>query len=99
MKAERIVTAFIMDNSLREQLRLNLLLQAEAASTLGLSDAAFLLGARTQGYRADETRVKTELQYLVDKEFLAPAPKAISPELSKHRITAAGRDFLASNGH
>jgi hypothetical protein len=86
-----------MDSALREQLRINLLHQADAASSLGLSAAAYLLGARTQGFRADAEIVAREIVYLTDKGFLTPVPKSISPELGKHRITAAGRDFLAAH--
>lgn len=84
-----------MNSSLREQLRYNLLLQADAASSLGLTDAAYLCGARIQGYRVELEEIAAELQYLTDKGLVAPAPKAISPELARRRITAAGRDLLA----
>ena len=39
-----------------------------------------------------------EVQYLVDKGFIAPATKVISPENKAWRITAAGRDELAQRG-
>lgn len=84
-----------MDANLREHLRINLLRQAEAASLLGLTDGAFLVGARTQGYPADLEEVGAEIDYLVDKGFLSPAQKPLSPEIRRHRINAAGRDFLA----
>ena len=87
-----------MDTNLREQLRINLLHQAEAASAYGLTDSAYLRGARTQGYRVELEDVKREVDYLADKKFLAVVPKALSPELRKHRITAEGRDFLATEG-
>lgn len=88
-----------MDSPLREQLRLNLLYQADAASALGLSTEAYLLGARTQGYLVSEADVIAALQYLADKGFVLPVPKAISPEIPKHRITAAGSDLLAVGRH
>lgn len=84
-----------MTAELTEQLRINLLNQAEAASQIGLTDSAYFQGARTQGYKVDLEAVKTEVDYLVDKGFLARVPKAISPNLRKHRITAEGRDWLA----
>jgi hypothetical protein len=40
----------------------------------------------------------TELRYLQDKGFVEVPSKAISPENQTWRITAAGRDWLASNG-
>lgn len=82
-------------SSLREQLRYNLLLQADSASALGLSEVALLWGARIQGYAVTPEIIAVELQYLCDKGCLTRTEKSISPELPNHRITAAGRDLLA----
>ncbi len=86
-----------MDANLREQLRINLLRQAEAASGLGLTDGAFLVGARTQGYPTTITEVGSEIDYLADRGLLTAVTKTLSPEIRRHRINAAGRDFLAVN--
>ena len=87
----------MMTPEMIEQLRINLLNQADAASQIGLTDSAYFQGARTQGYKVDLEAVKTEIDYLVDKELMARVPKAISPNLRKNRITAAGRDWLAEH--
>lgn len=85
-----------MTSFLREQLRYHLLLQAEAASALGLTDDAYLWSARIQGYPVGPAAIAAELLYLADKGFLTPTNKVLSPELPRRRITAAGRDLLAS---
>ena len=87
-----------MTHELREQLRINLLNQANAASHFGLTDSAYRQGARTQGYQVELEDVKREIEYLADAGFLKAVEKAISPVLRKHRITKEGRDWLDIHG-
>ena len=88
-----------MDPALREQLRINLLRQLEAAGPLGFTEAALLSGARTQGYPVTETDVRRELEYLADpaKGLVTVPPKLMSPEMRRYKITSPGRDWLAEN--
>ncbi len=83
----------------REQLRLSLLRFLDNnASSRGLSAALLLQMARSEGRSdLDGSVVNVELQYLADKELIAPANKTLSPEIFYWRITAAGRDFMAMN--
>jgi hypothetical protein len=78
----------------REQVRLSLLRYG-----LGGADAP-LLGyyLRAEGFRVSARALALELEYLLDKGFLALAPKQISPENKVFRTTAAGRDYLAVQG-
>jgi len=56
------------------------------------------LGLRQSGYQASKEEVQTEALYLIDKGFVAKEEKAISPERTRYRITADGRDYLAKEG-
>jgi hypothetical protein len=56
------------------------------------------LGLRQSGHQASRDEVQTELRYLIDKGFVAPEEKAISPERTRFRIAADGRDYLAKEG-
>ena len=87
-----------MNHELREQLQINLLNQANAASQFGLTDSAYRQGARTQGFMVELEDVKREIDYLVEAGFLKPVEKAISPVLRKHRLTKEGRDWLDIHG-
>jgi hypothetical protein len=82
----------------REQLRLSLLGFLEANQTrFGLSAALLRQMARSEGRsQLDAETVAAELDYLADKNFIAPVDKKISPENRAWRITADGRDFLAN---
>lgn len=79
------------------QFRINLLLQAREAGRFGLSVNAFLIGAKSAGFRsATAETVREEIDYLQDKEQLDTVPQEISPEVESFRVTATGRDWLAS---
>lgn len=89
-----------MNASQRELFRLALLRVLEANSTergLGLQALQLLVGAF--GFPMPNTAdIRTELEYLGDKGLIAPVGKSISPENKCWRITAAGRDELATQG-
>ncbi|HEX4085907.1 MAG TPA: hypothetical protein VHY22_13420 [Chthoniobacteraceae bacterium] len=59
---------------------------------------ALHLNLRAMGHQSSRDEVKTELRYLMDKGFVTTREKEISPELTRYRITAAGRDYLAKEG-
>lgn len=89
-----------MNAQQRELFRLALLQVLEANHTergLGAQALQLLVGAF--GFRAPAVEdIRAELQYLADKGFITAASKSISPENKNWRITAAGRDELASQG-
>jgi hypothetical protein len=85
-----------MNAEVREILRNNLLLQLASASTMGLTVKTLALGAHAAGLPAEAETVRAEVEYLHDKGLLIDAVKTISPENRRHRITADGRDYLAT---
>ena len=76
--------------------RINLLRQARGAKEFGQSVNEFVLGAKVEGHNADAETVREELQYLIDKKQVELVPAEISPEVKSYRITAVGRDWLAT---
>jgi hypothetical protein len=86
-----------MTSNQREQIRLSLLRYCAAAGQFGLADTLLLQFLRSEGFRAlTIALLRAEIIYLADKSFLIAVPKLISPENEAWRITAAGRDFLAT---
>lgn len=86
-----------MTAEVRQLLRLTLLRLLEAAPHNGLPLATLSLGVQTRGLRdVDDDTLRAELTYLVDKGLAVRAPQKLSPELAPWRITADGRDLLAS---
>jgi len=73
-------------------------LDERASEKFGLSLVAVQIFLGQFGFRASKRDdVLAELQYLQDKNLVAPVGKTISPENRCWRITADGRDFLAQN--
>ncbi|MBI5689263.1 MAG: hypothetical protein HZC55_04140 [Verrucomicrobia bacterium] len=88
-----------MNSAETEQLRVCLLQALRQVAGTELPLATLLLGARLAGFRAsDERAVAAELSYLEDKRLVVQAGKAVSPENREWRITAEGRDYLATRG-
>lgn len=86
-----------MNSSQRENIRLSLLRHCDAAEQFALAAPLLLQFLRNEGFRElDAPALRAELRYLADKGLLATLPKTISPENEAWRITAAGRDFLAT---
>jgi len=75
----------------REQIRYSILRYCLRPTAVGLI-CAYLRG---EGQSIKRDAVELEIEYLRDKNFLAPDPKSISPEVPLWRTTAAGRDELA----
>lgn len=83
----------------RELFRVALLRVLDANQTrFGLRAAALQMHVVQFGFTPDLYDVQRELEYLADKTWAAPVVKEMSPENKTWRITAAGRDWLASNG-
>ena len=87
-----------MNAELREIFRTTILRACGVNGENGVGLEVIEIVVRTAGIKATRDEIAEECAYLVDKGFLARAPKAISPENKRWRITAAGRDFLAEAG-
>jgi hypothetical protein len=83
----------------RENLRRAILTVADAnLSRYGLSVTAFKLHVSNLGFpEVSLEQLRPEIDYLVEKELMAAVAKHLSPENQLWRITAQGRDFLATN--
>ncbi|MBI5771906.1 MAG: hypothetical protein HZA93_29305 [Verrucomicrobia bacterium] len=82
-----------------ERLRFRLLETLREVAGTELPVSTLLQAARLAGFRsAEPATIAAELSYLADKGFVAAADKALSPEMREWRVTAAGRDYLASRG-
>jgi hypothetical protein len=87
----------MMTNEKRQLIRNSILRMLEAAPVNGLAVSMLSIGLQSRGLRdIEDADIKAELQYLADKGFVARVPQKISPELAPWRITAEGRDELAS---
>jgi hypothetical protein len=71
---------------------------APVPAGLGLSAPTLRVKVQAVGHTVTDAEVATELQYLWDKQLIAPIAKPISPENRMWRITATGRDYLAELG-
>ena len=83
----------------KENFRIALLrvLEERASDRFGLRASAVPTFLIEHGFRRSEPAdISAELQYLADKGLAAPVGKTISPENQCWRISAAGRDFLAT---
>ena len=87
-----------MNAATRELFRQNLIAQLAAAGSAGVKPASLKIGARADGFEPTDKQLDDEIDYLVGKKFVEPMGKAISPELKRWKISAAGRDFAAEEG-
>jgi hypothetical protein len=81
-----------------ELFRNAILLQLESAAPASLTVPAIRQGVRLLGHRNDTASVLRELEYLTDKGLATPMDHPISKRTRRFRITAAGRDYLESEG-
>lgn len=82
----------------REQVRLSLLRYLEEnPARFGLAVALLRSFLAAEGFTLDVAQVEQELEYLKDKGLVERPAKSISPELRAWRITATGRDHLATH--
>lgn len=82
----------------RRNTRVILLLCADKAPQ-GLTIELARVWLQGRGVAATGAEIAQEIAYLVDKTFMTPVEKRLSPELRYWRITADGRDFLAEEGY
>lgn len=82
----------------RQNVRIILLLCA-AKAPQGLTIELARVWLRGRGVEATVEEIAAEIAYLVDKDFMKPVEKRLSPEIRAWRITADGRDFLAEEGY
>ncbi len=88
-----------MTSASRELFRLALLRVMDANTTAhGLGAHALATLVIQYGFRVTVEETQHELRYLEDKGYVSVPPKNISPENKTWRITAAGRDELATQG-
>ncbi|MCX6953104.1 MAG: hypothetical protein NTV51_13200 [Verrucomicrobia bacterium] len=88
-----------MNSQTTEQFRICLLQALREVAGDELPAATLVRGAKLAGFKdADDRLVAAEMSYLVDKGMAAIADKTLSPENREWRITASGRDYLASRG-
>ena len=86
-----------MTKEITQLVRNSILRMLDAAPVNGLAVSMLSIGLQSRGLRdIAEDEIKAELQYLADKGCVARVPQKISPELAPWRITAEGRDELAS---
>jgi hypothetical protein len=86
-----------MDPQQTEQIRYSVLRYAAAAERFA-SSRLLLQFLRSEG-NSELTlgQLGKEIQYLIDKKLIAPVDKVISPENVCVRITADGRDWMATH--
>jgi hypothetical protein len=89
-----------MDNTQREHLRLSLLRFCGENNTRWGFPLGFLHARAVDEGRTGlaPAAVESEMDYLADKGLVSVPEKLISPENRAWRITAAGRDHLATRG-
>jgi len=87
-----------MSPKTREELRLLILTTIAAAKGYAIPLDGIRLGLPAQHRRMEGDDLQAEVQYLVDKGFVAPESKRLSPENREWKITAEGRDYLATEG-
>ncbi len=87
-----------MNPKQRENLRLLILSTINMARGYGVPMDGIRMGLPPQMRQLDDDDLRAEVQYLIDKGFVALEGKVISPENREWKITAEGRDFLATEG-
>lgn len=84
---------------LQEDLRIAVLRAIQASGRIGCAEGHLATAARAAGFVPEHCNSAVDqTYYLLDKGLIALVDKQISPEVRRWRITAAGTDFLASQG-
>ena len=87
-----------MNAKQRENLRILILTALDSSKPYAIELAA-LRPSLPPIFRAhDDSELRAEIDYLVEKGLAKPETKRISPENKQWTITAEGRDFLATEG-
>ncbi len=85
-----------MTPEIKKLFRVNVLQQTISGGRLGRTVNELLLEIRARGFSdASREDVREEIEYLIDKNYVAKLPEEISPEVESFKATAAGRDFAA----
>ena len=87
-----------MNAARRENLRLLILTAFDASKPFAVGIRELRAGLAITFRGIDDTALAAEIDYLVGKGFAAAEGKSISPENKLWKITAEGRDFLATEG-
>jgi hypothetical protein len=87
-----------MNAKQRENLRLLILTALDASKPYAVEIPTLRPGLPPAFRSLTDCDLWAEIEYLVEKGFAAPQGKPLSPENSQWKITAAGRDFLATEG-
>jgi hypothetical protein len=87
-----------MNSQQRAVLRENILVGLDVAGEFRPTVEALRVNLNRSGIQATNEEIKMEVAYLIDKGLVAAHERAISPEMTQYRITAAGRDYLAKEG-
>jgi hypothetical protein len=82
----------------RENLRILLLTIFEASKPFTVELRVLRANLPKNHRSADDATLLAEIDYLKDKAFIHEEPKVLSPENRAWKISAVGRDFLASEG-
>lgn len=88
-----------MDPTTTEAFRVCLLQMLREADGMEMPVSRLVMGAKLAGFPAADAKLANgELRYLQDKSLTFSPEKLVSPENREWRITATGRDYLASRG-
>lgn len=79
-------------------LRHAILTQLHAAQPASLATDTIAQGVRLAGHDTTSATLQNELLYLEDRTLITTAPHPLDPSLPRYRLTATGRDYLATQG-
>lgn len=82
----------------RQLIRQAIMLQLEAASPATLPTETLLQGVCLAGHKITEKQLQKELAYLNDKKLVESALHELDSSDRRHRLTAAGQDYLEADG-
>jgi len=75
-------------------LRHAILLQLEAAAPATLPADTLRMGLKLAGHDVSPKQIQTQIDYLSDKQFVEKETSVLDHAHPRHRLTAAGRDYL-----
>ncbi len=87
-----------MNSKQRENLRLLLLTALDASKPFAIELPSLRPNLPPLYRSLKDEELRAEIDYLIEKGFAVAAGKVLSPENAQWKITAAGRDFLATEG-
>lgn len=88
----------MMNIANKQHIRNGLLLQLESSSPVTIPLETLREGLRIAGFPLPNAFVLKELAYLQDKGLLDKSTHPLNPGLPRFGLTAAGRDYLESEG-